>query len=146
VAAPRICTRVLGESRSHGIQVDVLEQRQQILVSVTEDSFVSALKEVPNFVIFPIEVLRISLVESLKDLRQRRLLGLDEKMHMVGHQHIGVQEKLESVFIVGGDAEISFVVAVIPEDALSLIPASYDMVKSSFKFDARLPCHAVSLS
>ncbi|MCK7502782.1 MAG: hypothetical protein MZV70_00935 [Desulfobacterales bacterium] len=50
-------------------------------------------KRCPACVVFPVEVLRISLVDSLKDLRQARLPGFDKQVDVVAHQHIGVQKE-----------------------------------------------------
>lgn len=85
VAAPRI---VLCIFNAHiiRIHVDVSHRRQEMLVLIDGDRCISALEDVPDMPVTPIEPVRIGTQEPLHHLRDALWCTLQKKMDMIVHQ------------------------------------------------------------
>ena len=89
-----------------------------ILKSDPNSPLITALKKMTHGFVFVIEVQCVTLIDSLKDLGERRLAGFDQEMDVVVHEHIGIQmimiavpideEELEKFIVVGGLFKDSF--------------------------------------
>jgi hypothetical protein len=79
-----------------------------------------------HMIIFPLVVLSIGKVYPLHDLRQGPafFLCLQNQMNMVLHQDIMVKFKMILLFILIKDLTILFIVGLIPEDILAVVPAA----------------------
>jgi hypothetical protein len=79
--------------------MNIFHKRQQVGIPIANNSFVSALKEVAHGPVFPVKVHRIALIDALKDFREGCISRLDQKMNMVRHQNIGIEEKGVTVLV-----------------------------------------------
>jgi len=90
-----------------------------------------------------IEVRGIRPVKVMQDLREIAPWGFKQKVVVVGHEAVYVNERtisLVSGFQVG---EKLFSVSLAPEDLLALIPARSDVVECSWKLNPEGSCHNV---
>lgn len=72
--------------------MNIFHKRQQVGILVAYNGLVSALKEMTHGHVPPVKVHRIALIDPLKYFRKGRLSRLDQKMNMVRHQNIGIEE------------------------------------------------------
>lgn len=79
--------------------MNIFHKRQQIGIPIAKYGLVSALKEMAYGHVFPVKVHRIALIDPLKYFREGGLSRLNQKMNMVGHQDIGIEEKGITILI-----------------------------------------------
>ena len=96
--------------------------------------------------VFVIEVQCVTLIDSLKDLGERRLAGFDQEMNVVAHEHIGIQMIVIAVPVDEEELEKFIVVGGLFKDLLPLVSPRDHMIKCAFIFDARFPWHEGRLS
>ena len=89
------------QSSSYWVQVKVTDQGQKIFFFLTDDGLVSTLKEMPNFMVSPVEVLSIGLLQTLHEFRQRLPGDLQQKMDMVGHEAVSIENETVLLSIFG---------------------------------------------
>ena len=65
MTAPWICFKGLNFFCSYWIRMYVFDKRQKIFITVAEDRFVPALKQMTNCLVSPVEICCVSLVYSL---------------------------------------------------------------------------------
>jgi hypothetical protein len=81
----------------------------------------------------------------LHDPGERDSFGLDEKVNVVGHQNVSINNKAEAPTVVFDSIEISHSVPVVSKDLLAPVAPRNDVVKSPFKFDSRFSGHTDDL-
>jgi len=78
---------------------------------------------------------RVDAIEELHPFGQVRERGADEKVIVVRHQAVRVTDPFESRNHPGRETEELKTIAVRQEDLLASIPATGDLVESSFILD-----------
>jgi hypothetical protein len=73
--------------------MNIFNKRKQVGIPLAKDGLVSALKEMTHGQVFPVKVHRIALIDALKYFRKGHLSHFHQKMNMVRHQNIGIEEK-----------------------------------------------------
>ena len=71
----------------------------------------------------------------------RTLGGRHQQMHMVGHQHVGVDGHLVSLRRHGQIRQIVTIVGIGEETRLPVIAALDDMLGNAGEIESRLTCH-----
>ena len=141
MAAPRILFQCFRDPRPDRVIVDVSQQSKQIGVAVAQNGFISTLEEMADGPVGFIVVHRVALVDPLKNLRQRRFTGLDEKMYVVAHEYVGIEGVMVTVLIYRKELDEFLIVRGVFEYFLFLISARDDVIKRSLKFYSRLARH-----
>jgi hypothetical protein len=126
--------------------MDIFEERKEIGVAVAEDGFVTALEEMTDGTVSPVEVHRVALVDALKDPGQRDIPCFNQQMDMIVHEDIGIQMVGVTIFIDGQESEIPLKVGRIFKYLLSLVTSRDDMVEGPIKLYPRFPWHGWSLA
>jgi hypothetical protein len=112
MAAVRVGLRPLDESSAHRVQVDVADQGDQVLVGVADNRLVATLKEMTDLAVNPVEPLGVGLLQSLHELRDRPLGGLQQQVDMIRHQAVRIQPHPVSLPIPRQPGEIGSITAV----------------------------------
>jgi hypothetical protein len=93
--------------------------------------------------VFSVKLHRIALIDALKYFREGCISRLDQKMNMVRHQNIGIEEKGATVLIAFQKVEVFLEVGGAFKDFLPLIASCDDVIKGSLKLNPWLPCHGM---
>jgi hypothetical protein len=130
------------EARAYGVQMNVPDQRQQVLIPVTDDCLISALKEVADLVVNAIEVQRVGLLQALHELGERGAGCFHQQMDVVGHQAVRIDDHPILFAIPGQTIEVSLVVTRAQEGFLTLVSPDNDMIKEPRGEHSGAACHA----
>jgi hypothetical protein len=141
VTAPGIIGERFRNPGPDRIVMDVLEEREKIVLPVAEHGLIPALKEMADGAVLPIEVRCIGLVDPLKDLRQRCFSGFDQDMDEVAHEDVGIDGTVIAVLVDGEQLKVLLMISGRSEDLLSLVAAGNHMVERAFEFNAGLAGH-----
>lgn len=71
--------------------MDVPNELAEILIRLTEDGLIAALKQVSDLLVLSVVELAVGGQHSLHDVTNGIALHLDEQMEVVRHQAIGVE-------------------------------------------------------
>jgi hypothetical protein len=82
---------------------------------------------VANFAIAAVEILRVRLLQPLHEFAEGSGAALQEQVHVIRHQAVGVDSELELGAVVLQAIEVSFIVVVATKRFSSLI-AAHDYV------------------
>lgn len=102
-------------------------------LSLNQHSLESALKEVPNLAMIPIELLRVHAVQVAHASGKSVVHDLDNKVVMVPHEAVGMAEPLEAVAACSEELEKEGSISVVLKDLLSLVSPGGNVVKSTRK-------------
>lgn len=133
VAAPRIPIERFYDLGPQGVVMNVFEERKEIVVPVAEDGLVPALEEMTDGPVSPVEVHRVALVHTLKDLGQRDCPCLDQEMDVVVHEDVSVKMVHVAGFVTGQQLEVFLEIGRIFEDFLPVIATGNHVVEGSVK-------------
>ncbi len=97
----------------------------------------STLKEVADFLIRPIEVLSIRLLDALHELGKRWPCRFHQQMHMIGHQAERPDNHVILLPIRGESLQIGLIVGIAEERGLSLIASHNDVIEQPCRKHAR---------
>jgi hypothetical protein len=109
--------------------MNVSEQFQKVALSINQQSFISALKQMTDSIISCIYVTRIAEAQILHDLRKRKRTNFYEQMDMICHQtesmnavpisfNAFLQQEIKTVAVFTGG-----------KDILPAISAKHNMIK-----------------
>jgi hypothetical protein len=141
VTAPGVSIEPVGDLRAQGVPMDVFDEAEEISVPVTQDGFIPSLEEVTDSAISSVKVHSVGLVQALHDLGERYILCLEQHMHMVVHEYIGIYEAAGAVLVDSEGQKILMEIGGILEYALLLVSANNDVIEGAAIFDARLAGH-----
>ena len=96
VTAPRIGTGVTSQLRSHGIQMEVANQGQAVLILVDQESLEASLKYMARSPKSRIEKTCVAKRQVLHSPRQFEITNLQNKVEVIGHQAEGVDPVAET--------------------------------------------------
>ena len=128
------------------IEVQISGEFQEIGVFLDKNGLIPALIQMTLPMVAAVVIYGISRIESLHQVLQIRLQGLEEQMIMIGHQHIAVQLCMITVKTVGEDFKKFPAVTIILKDVFPFIsPAGY-MIPGTGVFYADRSGHARTIS
>jgi hypothetical protein len=81
------------------------------------------------------------LVNTLEDFGERNVPGFNEKVHMVGHEYVGIEMKVIAVFVADKDLKKFTIVERIFKYLLLLVSSGDYMVKGAFVFNSGFSSH-----
>jgi hypothetical protein len=123
------------------VPVDVFDQAEKIGIPIAQNRLISPLEEVAYGLVSPVEVHSVRLAHPLHELGKRDVLSLNEQMNMIAHENVGIDADAHAVLVDGQGEEIFLEVGNILENALPLVAADDDMVKSAGEFYAGFSWH-----
>jgi len=126
--------------------MDIAHQFKQIRISIAQDRFVTALKQVADLAMAPVVSLGVAELDPLHDLGKRHAFGFEQQMDVVGHQDVGEQAKSITLAIVLQTFQVGDAVLVVMKSSLLLIAANNHMVERSVLLDSGLSCHGAKTS
>ena len=91
MTAPSVCPRAHWFANPDGVEMEIPHQFQEIGFTIAQDGLIPPLKNMATLVVAAIVVLTISELKCLHRTRQRLIAYLQQEMHMIDHQHIGMQ-------------------------------------------------------
>jgi len=83
---------------------------------------------VPDSFVLAVEVHGVTLIQTLENPGERDLGGFDEKVHMVGHQHVRKEKEAITLLVLGEKVQISDKVEFRSENLLPLVSPGEDMI------------------
>jgi len=95
MARPSIRRGIAGQTCANGIEVDVSEQRQQVIVSIYQQCVVAAFKQVTRRLQVLLDYASIVTGDSLDYLSEWGVCNLQEQVNVVGHPAVGVQSRIQ---------------------------------------------------
>lgn len=146
MAAPGVLSGFFRDPGPDRIVVDVPQESEQIGVTVAQNRFIPALEEMADGPVGLVEVHRVALIDPLQDLRKRRFAGLDQKMDVVAHEHVGIQRVMIAVLVDGEELDEFLIVSGVFEYLLSLVSARDDVIERPLKLYSRLSRHGSTIS
>ncbi len=142
VAGPAVIARMTDHLRPHGIQLDVAVTGQHIVLFLRHPGSKASLPQRPAAPIGTIDVLHIALAQVLH--QQRSAVGFlrrEQQVHMVGHQHVGVDRAAELRCILGQTLQVKYVVFVGEEAGVAVVTALDQVQRNTGKRNARAAGH-----
>jgi len=97
MSTPRVLHRIAHDARAHGIQMDVADQLQQVVVMVDQQGLVAALEQMAYASALTVERLSVAKRQILKWPRQRLVTRLQSQMNVVAHQAKAVHAVTETL-------------------------------------------------
>src|SRR6266478_10259183 len=95
----------------------------------------------PRLFISAVPVARVAKQDVLHHLRKRRLTDLNQMMHMISHQHIGIKPVAKSLLTLFKKTQIALTILIVFEDRLTLIAPRHDVIEPPGEMYPRLPGH-----
>ena len=89
----------------------------------------------------PVVVLRISKLYPLHYLGQGNIVGLDQQVDVVGHQHVGIELKVIPLSVMLYSLQVGSAVLIVSKDVLPLVASDNGMIEGPRKLNPRFPCH-----
>lgn len=123
MARPWIQRGIAGQTCANGIEVDVPEQRQQVIVCIYQQCVVSAFKQVTRCLQVLLDYASIVTGDSLHYLSEWGIRNLQEQVNVVSHPAVGVQSRIQ---FFQGSFDDSVQQVAVPgrvEDRAAVIPA-----------------------
>jgi hypothetical protein len=92
IAAPAIVCRVIHHRRANGVELDVALTGQKMAVRMHHRGLVAAIPECSGTPVGAVDVLHVATTNRHDEPGDEAgLLGGQQEVHMVGHEHVGVQ-------------------------------------------------------
>ena len=79
-----------GKFGPNRIEMNITNQRHQILIPVADNGLIPSLEEMADFSIAAVKILSVGLLQSLHELGERNATGFNQQMDVVGHQAVGI--------------------------------------------------------
>jgi len=146
MAAPWKLKRVFCHPGTHGVQVEVAHQFQEILISIDQYGFVSPLEEVPRFPLSPVGPARVAEGEVLHDSRQGDVRHLNQQMDVVGHETESMDAMAVALCSFLHEEVEAATVLVVEEDVLPGVASQDHVVKGAWIMDSGFSGHGGSLA
>ncbi len=124
------------QTRAHGVELNVAVTPQQIRFGFDQTGAETPIPKRPGTAVSPIDILYIALSQVLHQLRGTLglLLG-HQQMHVIGHEHVGVQPHADTVAEGLQMIEIEEVIVIGKETRGAIIAALDDMYGDTRKVE-----------
>lgn len=119
-----------------GVEVDVLDEPDGVVVGFDELGFEAALEEVADAVVATVEADGVGDLEPADGLAEVGEWGFEDEMVVVGEETVGVEPNPEPLDHLGQGGEKSLAILVIPEYVAAFIAASGHVVSGVGELDA----------
>ncbi len=126
--------------------MDVPNELQKIIIPLTHNSLVAALKKMPHLPVSSVILLGIAKLDILHDFRQCNVADLYQKMDVIVHQYEGIELAAKSGWQLFKELEVAFPVLVVAENHLPLIATTHGMIQGSGKMNSGFSRHETSIS
>jgi hypothetical protein len=126
--------------------MNVANKLQKIIVPVTKNSLIAALKKMPHLPVSSVIMLSIAELDILHDLGQWNIANLDQQMDVITHQYVCIKLAAKSGWQLFEEPKVAFSIIVVTEDHLPLITATHRMIQRSRKMDSGFSRHETSIS
>jgi hypothetical protein len=127
VAAPGIVLSPLDHPGTHRVQDDVPRQLEEVRLPFHEYCLVSALENVSDSTVTPVEALGIRPVEAMHSPTEVWFRSLEQQMIVVRHQHPGVDAPPVGLGRRSEMCEQGSAIVIVEEDVLFAIAACGDV-------------------
>jgi hypothetical protein len=144
LAAVWVVLRFRDHSGAHRIEMDVADQFAHVHLALAKDRFMPPLKKVPDLAVFPVIILAVPGQQPVHYPPDGVRFPLDQQVHVIGHQAVGVEEERELLFLCGQKREEPGVVFRRAENVLPVVPARDNVIKSTLDLDPCFACHVWS--
>lgn len=134
---------VVGHAGADGVEVDVEHAAQQVLAAIDQACLVSTFPERARAMVAGIELAHVLTAKSLHQLADgTRPWWRDQQVHVVVHQHIGVQLASAGKQGFAQKLPIAGPVLSVEETGQAVVAALHDMLWDAGEVDAGLSRHA----
>ena len=128
-------------SGAYRVQVDITDQLRKISITLTKNCLVSALQQVTHATITAVVVLAITSQNAVHDPAHGVRLPLNQEMHMVSHQAVGIKKEWEFAFLYRQKGQKLLIVSRRIEYRPPIIAASDHVIETTLNFGASFPGH-----
>jgi hypothetical protein len=97
------------------------------------------------FTVRKVKVLGVGLLKPLHEFGQRGSRTLEEQVHMVGHEAVGVQRDFVFPAVAGKPLKVGFEIPAGAEGFLTLVASNDNVVEETGGKQARTACHRPNL-
>jgi len=123
---------------ANGVQLDVTVAQQQVFVVVHQARLVAPFPQRAAAAVGVVDVLHVTPADGLHHAREAvRLARGGEQMHVVGHEHEGVNVAAVLVGALLQAVEIEAVVGLRGEGDLPVVAALHDVLRQAGEVQAR---------
>lgn len=116
---------------THGIEMDVPDQGQKIVVLIAEDGFVAVLEEMAGAAIAAIKIQGVPGEEFSHDCGDARFSALKKEVNVIAHKCPGVDFAFTLRDCLAESFEEPGLVFVVSEDVRLVDPPDHDVVKGA---------------
>jgi len=78
---------------------------------------------------------------KLEDFGERNVPGFNQKVHMVGHEYVGIEMKMIALFVADKDLKKFIIIERVFKYLLLLVPSGDYMIKGAFVFNSGFSRH-----
>ena len=140
-AAPGPIGRPCNHSSGDRIQHDIAEDTHGARAAFDNLCFVSSLKHVAHSAMTPVEPAAIRTVDMMHETRERMHGRSHQKVHVIRHQAVSIDDYREASSGALEQMEISFVVDIVNEHFPLVIAAGHDVMQHSRCMNPKRPSH-----
>jgi len=140
-AAPGPIGRPRNHTSGDRIQHDIAEDAHGARAAFDNLGFVSSLKHVAHAAMTPVEPAAIRTVDVLHEPRERMHGRSHQKVHVIRHQAVSVDDYRETSSGALEQMEISSVVDIVNEHFPLVIAAGHDVMQHSRRVNPKRPSH-----
>ena len=128
------------------VELDVAHDAKDVGIGIDQAGFVASLPERADASMALVECLHVGLSDGAHGTRDGTgLCGMQQQVHMVVHQHVGVNEHVVLRACLAQEAPVVVTVLVVEEDRASVHPSLGDMHGNAGNFDSGLAWHRADL-
>ena len=132
MTTPDILFRQLDHSSPDRIVMDITYKFQKIPVSVNQQRFIAALKEMAYLISSTVYIAGIAKTDILNYAGQGNITNLDSQMDVVRHQTIGMDTMLVFFYAFLDEKKKSASILFVKKNILSSVASQDDMVTSAW--------------
>lgn len=134
VSAPGITVELFqgrDDVGTHGVQMDIADKSQKIIVFVAENRLVPVFKEMAGAAVFAVKVVGVPGKEFAHYGGYALFAALEQNMHMIVHKDPSVNSAFAIAYGQAKPFEKSDFIFVVPEDICFIDPAHHDVVRGA---------------
>lgn len=127
---------------SNRVEFDVAVRGEQVAIRVDQAGLETSFPQRSAASMAAVECGDIGLAELAHGQRHRSwLAGADEQMHVVAHQHVGVDAQAVSCRALAKQAKVMATILVVQKDGATIDPALRDVERDAGDIQASLAGH-----
>lgn len=147
IARPRIVSGTSHHPGSHRIELDVAAACQEVRSRVHQARLVAPFPQRARATVAAIEQPGIVACKGMHQPRQRPCLTrCQQQVHMVAHQHIGVQPATEPPQRLPQALQVALTVKIIHKTRQPVVAPLHHVLRNTGKIKTRLASHAHSIA